>query len=498
MNKALFFYCIAVFLFFSQSCYKEEIIFDALPDDQLELPLILALDHKDCFFDKATNSLRYSIAQDSISNFTPHVRFQDYASISIDGISLANNASNSLGKVKIGEEYVVELVTKGICKYFTLRFTNLPIVRIVTPNVIIDEPKKLARLTINSPTDASYPITSFVGIEIRGGSSQSNPKKSYGFAFLNNMSLGNKVSKSLFDWDKNEDWILDAMYNDPSRLRNKVSFEIWQAMNPLKHHGIQSKFVELYLNNDYQGIYCLNEKINAEKLGLNHPEAVLYKTTAWGDGTTTFEQLNSNMPHHSNSWDGWEQKYPIPKNRIHWAPLHQLRDFIINENDHNFSTQINTFIDLDLFIDYYIFLNLTSAFDNTGKNIIWVRQNATAPFFITPWDLDGSLGQFWDGSPTNTTTILSNHLFDRLLQTNSNNFKQRLKNRWFLLRGNVFSSSHLNSIYDNNFAEIGTSDILFWENLKWNSHIDIAQQQYYIINWTQDRLLFLDDYFTNL
>lgn len=155
--------------------------------------------------------------------------------------------------------------------------------------------------------------------------------------------------------EKNEDWILDAMYNDKARLRNKISFEIWKAMNPSKHKAIQARLVELYINNDYQGLYSLNEQMNAEQLELSGSEAVLYKSTGWGEGATIFEHLSSNAPLFIDVWEGWEQKYPNPKDKINWQPLYDLRDMVVNKSDAEFIAQIGTQIDLELLIDYYIF-----------------------------------------------------------------------------------------------------------------------------------------------
>lgn len=497
MNRISLLYILVLFFFF-EACYKEKISFDTLPNDQLELALILKLNYKNCFFDKSSNTLRYPIDKDSIQNFTPHVQFQDYADISINNIRLTNKTTNNLGNVKINEEYLVEITVKDVLSRFTLTFTNLPMIRIVTPNQIIDEPQKIARFTINYPSQQSNSLSSFIGVDFRGGSTQFNPKKSYGFSFLNTMSLDHKSSRSLFYWQKNEDWILDAMYSDKSKLRNKLSFEVWKAMNPLEHESINAQLVELYINNDHQGIYCLTEQMNAEKLGLKDLEAVLYKATAWGDGATAFEFLSSAMPLFIDTWDGWEQKHPRPKDKINWKPLYDLRDLVVNQNNAVFSMKIDTQVDLEILIDYYILLNLVSAFDNSGKNIIWGRKNAQSPFFITPWDLDGTWGRSWDGLDVNSTTVLSNQLFQRLLNLDVNFFKQNLKNRWFSLRTNILTNASLATYYEKSFIEIEKSNILAIEALKWGINIDIQQEQAYLTNWINNRLIFLDDYFTSI
>ena len=44
------------------------------------------------------------------------------------------------------------------------------------------------------------------------------------------------------------------MYFDPSRLRNKTSFEIWNQIEGERNYGISSYFVELYINSNHQRI----------------------------------------------------------------------------------------------------------------------------------------------------------------------------------------------------------------------------------------------------
>jgi spore coat protein CotH len=237
--------------------------------------------------------------------------------------------------------------------------------------------------------------------------------------------------------------------------------------------------------------------MNPEFLNLNNPNAVLYKAIAWEDGSTRFETYSNNSPV-NYYWDGWEQKYPDPSIEINWSPLNQLRHLVVNGNNEIFTTQIDSLIDVNNLIDYYILLNTTSAMDNTGKNIFLVKENIQDKFSIIPWDLDGSWGVFWNGAELSHTSILSNSLFDRLLETNAVGFKNKLKQRWVSLRGNVLSNIELNQMFTDQFMLINTSEIIDIENRKWGSSIDLNSEKQYLIDWIENRLIFLDNYFYNL
>lgn len=482
------------------ACYKEQIIFAAFPNEQLELPLIIDFNGKSCFFDDRSSSFRYSIGLDSISNFSPFVQFQEHSTIIINTIPLANNAVNNLGTIKVNEYYPVTITTQGQTKHFTLSFTKFSTLRIITRNEIRDNPKLLARLSLNYSTDSVASINSFIEIDHRGSSAQKNPKKSFGFSFLQNMNLGENESKSIFGWKKNEDWILDAIYTDQAKFRNKVSFEIWEEMHPAKHNSIQSEFVEVFLNNNYEGLYSLNEQMNPEKLDLSGSNAVLYKTTAWSEATYFRSLSPSAPPSYSDFWDDWEQKYPYAVDQIEWGPLYDLRDWVINDNDLQFIANASTHIDLENIIDYYLFIQLVGAHDNHGKNIFWLKPDDSTPFSIIPWDLDASWGRDFDASPL--PFILANiddsNFFKRLLLLNPDNFKNRLQTKWNYLRSSSWSNQNIQARLDKHFDRLIQSDVIQLENTRWGTGIDLEQERIFMYNWLANQCLILDFYFNNL
>lgn len=500
MRSLKFSFLLLILVTSISACYKELVIFDSFPNEDLELPLILALDDKDCFFDHESNSFRFSIGADSIQNFSPFIEFQEHSSILINDIPLTNNAINNLGTIKTKESYKLSITTLDNTKEFTLRFTTLPIARIVSHNEFKDDPKSLAHITIYAPKYNMDVMSSFIGIELRGGSSQKNPKKSYGFTFLEDKNINSRISKTVFDWKENKDWILDAVYNDHTKFRNKLSFEIWEAMNPAKHASIRSEFVELYLNNDYIGLYCINEQMNAEQLDLQDSEAVIYKTIAWDDNTVFKSLPSSQAPGYTHLWEGFLQKYPSPSEQAKWQPLYDLRDWAVNSNDQEFIDNASTHVDLENIIDYYIFINLVGAFDNHGKNMFWMSPNTETPFSIIPWDLDASWGRDWDSQPLLPIRVISddNKLFERLLALSPDNFTTRLKTRWNNLRTNFATINNMNLHLNNQFEQLMRTDVIELENARWGQGIDMYSERAFIQNWLVDQFNIVDAHFNDL
>ena len=68
----------------------------------------------------------------------------------------------------------------------------------------------------------------------------------------------------------------------------------------------------------------------------------------------------------------------------------------------------------------------------------------------------------WNGDNTDGyTDILSNNLYNRLFELNPNNFKNKLKDRWFELRNEVLETNNLINVFEINFNQIINSNIMY-------------------------------------
>ena len=231
--------------------------------------------------------LRYSISKSSTSSFQPLVEFPENSQVYLNNILLNNYQINNLGQVYTNIDYPVKIVNNNETHHFTLKFTDLPIVQIITSNTIYDEPKSTARIVVNYPDINQSSISSYIAIEQRGGwNNLSLPKRLYGFSFLSTRYTDDIVSRSLFDLKNNVDWILDGMAADEIKMKNKLASNIWKSITTEKDFSAEFKYVELFINNEHQGLYCLGETIN---LGLNNDEGLIYK-----DGVVLlFENTNN-------------------------------------------------------------------------------------------------------------------------------------------------------------------------------------------------------------
>lgn len=487
-----------------KGCYKEQLIRE--PDEWLVRGRVLEFDQVYVFADHTRKLLLYTLPSDTVPSFRPRVNFGEYDAISINGSKLNNNEINDLGEVRINHPYPVVAQNKSGTETFQLFFTSLPLVHIHTENNIRDEPKVLSRIEIqhvlkDGQGSRTVSYSSYAGIEIRGRTSAQLEKKSYGLELWENVYEKDQ-SSPLLGMRSGEDWILDAMFIDKLRMRNKLSFELWEKMWSQKSEtpwqttnpGIQGNYVELFINQSYLGLYCLTEKLDEKLLHLSRDspgsEGLLYKAIDWNGGATAFETYNSTPPE-SMIWEGWEQV--CPDDYFFWEPLAELRKTVVLDEDELFRKKIDTLIDLDNLAEYFLFTNLILAHDNIIKNYYLARYPDQSKFLILPWDLEGSWGIMWHGGESSTNGVLENKLYDRLMELNIKEFQELLETKWEAYRESVFLLDSLMAPAIHYADILRRSGVIERENNRWeDQNIDLDQEFQYLREWTSQRLRYLD------
>ena len=387
---------------------------------------------------------------------------------------------------------------------YTLYFTPLPLLS-VTADVDIPNDYKIA--ADFSYADEEQLFTSVVGIELRGGFSIDFPKKTYDLEFWQDETGAETLDAQFGDLRSDDDWILDALYNEPLRLRSHVSHRLWldihtpgyESEEPEARAGADLRYVELFLNGRYNGLYNLSEQIDRKLLKLKkfngNIRGELYKGATRNVGVVDFEVL-TDYDNALRSWSGYEYKYPSATDTTEWGLLHALKDFVINAPDAEFTAHVWDRFHYENFLDYFIFLNLLRALDNTGKNIYVAKYQTGEPYFYVPWDLDGVFGTLHDGSEEFVSDdILANEFHNRVIALDPQNYSADVSARWATLRETTLNeatllgrfSAHYQFLSENKLYE---REAMVYPNYDFgNAHLD------YLNDWLHDRLVFLDDYF---
>ena len=427
---------------------------------------------------------------------------------SYDAVSLSLDTNYEFtvnpNTISYQESYSVE----NNAQQYTLFFSVFPLISIDTEFEIIDDPKRLATFTY---ADLEEIQTASMGIELRGATSQTYPKKTYDLEFWEDENGDDTQNMQFGNLRNDDDWVLDALYNEPLRLRAYSSHQLWLDihtpyyldMEDEAKSGANVMYADLFLNNKYIGIYMLSEQVDKKQLKLKsyngNIRGELYKGDSWMSGNARFNEL----PDYDNTndiWGDYELKLPDSDDAIDWENLYDFTDFVINSSLEDFRNEIPETLKLENAFDYFIFLNLTRATDNTGKNIYTAKYKQDEPYFFAPWDLDGVFGTNWSGNNDNITDdILSNGLFDRLIHlTPDIEMGNMIAERWFDLRLGVLSNESLNSRLTGNYNLLKDNMVYARESLIWQNYAFDEDSKNYMDTWLLNRLDYLDIYFGNL
>lgn len=384
--------------------------------------------------------------------------------------------------------------------------TPLAVIQIQAPQGIVNEPK---RMSIISYADSTKTITSDAGIELRGNSSQYFDKKTYDINFYkDNQGIENRGIK-FGNMRSDDDWILDALYNEPLRLPSYLSFELWKKIytpkylnkEPKAQSGVSTQFCEVFVNGHYKGVYLLSEQVDRKLLKLKKEDSTgirgeLFQGSAY-EGAVTFDSVPPKK-NYLRRWGGHDIEYPYP-NDIPWDNLYPFTQAVVEGDDDAFAKAVSTQLNLSNVIDYFLFINVVRGPDNLGKNIYIARYDRNEPYFYVPWDLDGTFGTIYSGKEMNITNdFLDNGLLRRLLAENPEDFITKFKIRWKDLRASSMHTDTLVQWQQETYYSLVQSGVYEREKLAWSTLDYGTQRLEYMNNWTKKRLLYLDTYIANL
>lgn len=475
------------------SCYKEVQVFSYQPDHDLSLPLLLNIDGQDAVLDDDQKLMKFSFQVEALKDFKPFIMLPAAYEVFFDGKRLKNHQVNDLGSLELNKEYSVTYRASGQTTSFRCRFVSIPLVQITTHDPIKNEPKIISKIRISYPDGERLRDEVWAGVEYRGASTLKYDKKSIDIEVYQDAYSFESKAHGFFEFTKNREWVLDAMYIDHSKVRNKTSFEIWnQIRNTPDNNKLAFAYVEVFVNGKSLGLFCLHQKYNEQSLSLA-AEARMYKGID-NSPISKFQEFPEKHPR-AAIWNEWEQVIPDPGRSIDWKPFLQLSKLIVEADDETFRKEIGQQLDLDLAIDYYLMVSVMAGFDNFGKNWFFLKRSEQAAFEILAWDMDRTWGIIKEDYGDSIKRLAANGLYNRLIDLNPDQFNQRLRERYWLLRQDVFTIENLRSHFSKNIKEIQRYQIMETENDLWQQHIDLEKEYEHLHDWIGEKIEHLDEYF---
>ena len=328
------------------------------------------------------------------------------------------------------------------------------------------------------------------GIKTRGNSTWYSPKKSYSI----------KLDEAE-DWlgtgqETEDEWILLANYLDGSYIRNYLGQLLGKAAEI--PYSPDMEFVNLYLNEEYQGLYLLSENVKEKDGRRNDPEQTIMELDYPGRVSEADEWivLENNQPLviHSPRNVSEKQKEEI---REKWMGILKELEETPEQDD------IWQKLDLDSFAAMYIMEEVIQDTDIGGASryFYFKTEDGEEKLYAGPlWDLDQALGNDWQETE---------NLFVSSRNLSTNNlcrwYTQLLKNDTFCTRvREIYSQSvspALHELVEQGVEEIETRiaasvkmDEAVWGGGRTVRNTDFTYEQHmdYLIQYMEKRTEYLD------
>ncbi len=257
-------------------------------------------------------------------------------------------------------------------------------------------------------TDNNFPITN-MKMKCRGNSSYGNAHLS-GDSFENSkFSYKIKFDKKqdLFGFGKDKTWNLVANFMDRSFIRNHLTYSLASLMSGLEF-SVEHQYVELYINNEYQGLYLLTESV---KTGSNrvdieedyNADTVEIPFLLEQDQKVLEDGSINNVDYFWSNNIPFSTKYPddFTTSNITQAQFNYIKDCVDDLYNSVTKDNYNQVLDVNSFIDYFMVQEIFRNVDVNHSSVYFYKR-PNEVFKMGPiWDFDLSMGNYdyIDSSP---------------------------------------------------------------------------------------------------
>lgn len=303
-------------------------------------------------------------------------------------------------------------VTKEGYGEYTLVFTGLPMMTFAGTEYTAEDGTQMFLLRVYDTDHSGDWVTEcYTQSRLRGNTSLTYEKKSLRL-YLKDLAqdgVFEKCNQNLLGLRNDDDWILNALYADNTRIRDQLCIDLWNEVgagdNPYgQNFGTQSELVEVLIGNGYQGVYALMVPIDAKQLNMDSVSSQLaagetvieriYKkkyTAAWNAADFTGKLQDPGQPDYRGGF--YLKGDTVLQNEEEWSPLYRIAS-LLEADDATFINEITKAADQQNMIDNWLFYQAIAGFDNENKNMYYVarRQGGDYYGYFIPWDMNLSFG----------------------------------------------------------------------------------------------------------
>lgn len=367
----------------------------------------------------------------SLRTASPSIRLSFGPDEAFEDLAAAVEAGH---RFKLNAQYGTDKYTQ-----YDVVFTTLPVLRIDGEAIAKNEKGKdicdgdMCLWNPGDPETGRYSVQkSRLQWHVRGGWSATLLKTPFKLDLKD--KNGENKNLSLAGLGADDDWILNPMNLDDTKLKEKLFMGLWNrraeavSWNEKMSDG---EYVEVVINQEYWGLFQLQRRVDEKLLQLN-AEDILLKSGP---------DLRAETPQ-----DAYEIVYsPLPEEETYDL----VTDFFYGRDE--------DLLNPDNFLDVNLFFQWASAKDNIQKNIFYClkKEDARYQMYLLPWDTDMAWGTVWDdenggfvydfAASQQLVTLRQEYAWMKQFHPD---LDQQMARRWTQLRENLLTMESMTAIVE--------------------------------------------------
>ena len=290
----------------------------------------------------------------------------------------------------------VTLIYAQICYLRAKNFSDsLPRLDVITENgeKIRSKEEYVSCMVTLSGCDDEYAFSdASAGIRGRGNDTwKYYPKKPYRIKF--------DEKTSVFGETKNKSWVLLAMYNDFSLIKDRLAFTLSDSLDN-SSFSPSYNYVELYINGKYNGIYLLTDQVDENKGRTNVKEDFSEDAIE----VPFLVELDARAPDEGEEGADWFYvgerayaiKYPEADERYTEEQFEYIKGYVeavdaLTKKKNVTLSELSEYIDVQSFIDFYLVQEIMGQTEINWKSIYMSKAVGGVLVMGPVWDFDWSV-----------------------------------------------------------------------------------------------------------
>ncbi len=301
----------------------------------------------------------------------------------------------------------------------------------------------------NHLTD-SVTLSSDIEIHVRGNSSRFFDKQGYSVKLVH--EDGSSNPQAMLGMDAHQDWVLHGPYIDKTLIRNYMWYNI---AGEIMDYAPNVRFCEVFVNDEYRGVYVLVESITAGKNGSRLNLEVDAKHNTFSGYVIRLDRGSDNPLKNVNTFSKYALRTQHTLN-IAFPGSSALNEELAENIRQDFSQfekmlysydydnpklGYENYLDLDSFVDFFLINEFTCNYD-AGWLSTYMYKDFDRKYRMCIWDFNSACDNYQESNMQPNHFEMQNCLWYVML-TKDETFTERIVSRYRELRQTYFSEDYL-------------------------------------------------------